>query len=88
MKDETVLEHTAHFRGPERLEYTLSLGERDGRDSYTIRAVQYKRGLEICSASAPDVSSVYENAKEMYDVISDGRVEPYLLCDVVCDLMP
>ena len=76
------------FRGAERIEYTLTKGERDGRDSYSISACQYFKGVEMCRATACDVSSRGDAAKAMFDEISSGFVEPYVLCDVVYDLLP
>ena len=42
----------------------------------------------ICQATACDVSSRYEAAKKIFDAVTDGYVEPYILCDVVYDLLP
>ena len=75
-------------RGDETLDYYLYREERSGRESYSIQAIQYKRGVKACQATACDVSCRYEAAKEMFDAISDGYVEPYILCDVVYDLLP
>ena len=86
-KISTVLERSMQ-RGDETLDYYLYREEKFGRDSYSIQAVQYKRGIKICQATACDVSSGYEAAKAMFDTITDGYVEPYILCDVVYDLLP
>ena len=75
-------------RGEETLEYFLYREEKHGRESYSIQAIQYKRGVKVCQATACDVSCRYEAAKEMFDAISEGYVEPYVLCDVVYDLLP
>ena len=75
-------------RGDERLDYYLYRGEKNGRDSFSIQAIQYKRGVKICQATACDVSCRYEAAKKMFDMVSDGFVEPYILCDVIYDLLP
>ena len=84
----TVVERTEKYRGAERLEYILYRKEKDGRDSYSIQAIQYKSGIKTCQATSGDVSSVYEAAHEMFEFISEGFVEPYVLCDVVYDLLP
>ena len=84
---ETILE-TKRTREDELLQYVLYREERRGRDSYSIRALQYKRGIKICQATVCDVSSVYETAKLIFDMIVDGFVEPYVLCDVIYDLLP
>ena len=76
------------YRGAERIEYTLSRGEGDGRSAYSISAVQFFKGVEMCRATAYDVSSRGDAAKAMFDEISSGFVEPYVLCDVVYDLLP
>ena len=84
----TVVERAVKYRGEEKLEYVLYRTEKDGRDSYSIRAVRYKNGRCVCRAAAGDVSSVYKTAHGMFESISEGLVEPYLLCDVVYDLLP
>ena len=84
----SVVERKNKFRGRERLEYILYREERRGRDSYSIQAIQFKCGRKICQASACDVSSLEDVAREMFDVISDGFVEPYVLNEVVYDLLP
>ena len=92
VKDIEVLSETVdeslRIRGDETLSYYLYRGEKNGRESYSIQAVQYKRGVRICQATACDVSSRYEAAKKMFDAVTDGYVEPYILCDVVYDLLP
>jgi len=85
--DETVLE-TVRSREDETIEYYLYRGRKDGRDSFSIQAIQYKRGVKICQATACDVSSVCSHAAEIFDAVSRGFVEPYVLCDVVYDLLP
>ncbi len=87
VSDEPILE-AERRRADEKLEYILCKGTKDGRDSYSIRVIQYKRGVQICRASACDVSDVYGEAKRIFDAISDGYVEPYILYDVVYDLLP
>ena len=82
-----VLERSMQ-RGDETLDYRLCREEKNGRESYSIQAIQYKRGIKICQATACDVSCRYEAAKNMFDTISDGYVEPYILCDVIYDLLP
>ena len=84
----TVVDRAEKFRGAERLEYILYRKEKDGRDSYSIQAIQYKNGLKVCQATSGDVSSEYDAAYEMFEFISGGYVEPYVLCDVVYDLLP
>lgn len=84
----TVVERTEKFRGTERLEYILYRKEKDGRDSYSIQAIQFKNGYKVCQATSGDVSSLYDAAHEMFEFISEGFVEPYVLCDVVYDLLP
>ena len=76
------------LRGDERLEYILSHETLGGRDSYSIQAFHYRCGRKLCQATACDVSCEYGAAREMFDVISEGRVEPIVLCDVVYDLLP
>ena len=82
-----VLEETV-IRGDDLFEYALYRKDEDGRDSFSIRAIQYRRGVPICRAVACDVSSLYCKAKEMFDLIVKGCVEPYVLCDVIYDLLP
>ena len=84
----SVVEEAERFRENERLEYILYREEKNKRESYSIQAIQYKHGIKICQATACDVSSLYDAAKEMFDVVSEGYVEPYVLCDVIYDLMP
>ncbi len=84
----TVVEKTSRCRGSEVLEYFLCFEDVGGRAAYSILALQYKHGEIVCRAKAFDVSSVYGAAKEMFDRISAGFVEPYVLCDVVYDLLP
>ena len=92
VKDNEVLseieEESIRIRGDETLSYCLYRGEKNGRESYSIQAVQYKRGIRLCQATACDVSSRYEAAKAIFDAVTDGYVEPYILCDVVYDLLP
>lgn len=76
------------LRGRDRLEYILFHEIQDGRDSYSIQAIHYRGGRKLCQATACDVSCEYGAAREMFDVISEGRVEPIVLCDVVYDLLP
>ena len=78
---------TRYMRG-RRIEYTLLLEERDGRDSYSIRAVSYAGGAEICRASACDVSSLEDAALAMFTEVYSHFVDPFVLCDVVYDLLP
>ena len=85
----TVAEiETTRVRGDERLEYILYRDEMCGRSSYSIQAIQYKKGEKICQATACDVSGDPDAAKEMFRTVSDGFVEPYVLCDVIYDLLP
>ena len=84
---ETV-EETERRRGDERLEYLLYRGEKNGRESFSIQVIQYKEDNETCRATACDVSSRYEAAKYMFDAVSGGFIEPYILCDVIYDLLP
>lgn len=84
----TVVEEAEKFRGCERLEYILYREARDGRDSYSIQALQYKNGFKVCQATACDVSSLCDAAREMFEFVSEGYVEPYVLCDVIYDLLP
>ena len=84
---ETV-DEASRRRGDEVLDYYLYSGRKNGRDSFSIQAVQYKRGVKICQATACDVSCRYEAAKKMFEAVSDGYVEPYILCDVIYDLLP
>ncbi|MBR6917181.1 MAG: hypothetical protein IKN38_03265 [Clostridia bacterium] len=75
-------------RGCERLEYILYKSDIEGRDSFSIQAIQYKSGVKTCQATAGDVSSVFGPALSMFDAVSEGFVEPYVLCDVIYDLLP
>ena len=86
--DEAVVGHEIKERGTERLEYYLYREEKNGRDSFSIQSIQYKNGEKICQATASDVSSRYIAAKKMFDSVSRGLVEPYILCDVIYDLLP
>ena len=86
--EDATVEETERTRGDETLHYMLCRDITDGRDSYSIRALSYKSGVKVCQATACDVSSVYERAKEMYDAVANGFVEPYVLCDVIYDLLP
>ncbi|MBQ7714605.1 MAG: hypothetical protein IJT70_01915 [Clostridia bacterium] len=86
--NEVVVDETVKLRGDERLEYVMYRGEKYGRDSYSVQAIQYKNGNKVCQATASDVSSGYTAAKSIFDAVSCGLVEPYLLCDVVYDLLP
>ena len=92
VKDDEVITETADksskTRGDEVLDYYLYSGRKNGRESYSIQAVQYKRGVKICQATACDVSCRYGAAKMMFDAVSEGLVEPYILCDVIYDLLP
>ena len=83
-----AVEETVRVRGDEALEYVLYRDEEDGREVYSIQAIQYRRGKKICQATARDVSSIQERAREMFSLIADGLIEPYVLCDVVYDLLP
>ncbi|MBQ7669852.1 MAG: hypothetical protein IJS45_03920 [Clostridia bacterium] len=84
----TVVERTEKYRDVEKLVYILYRKEKDGRDSYSIQAIQYKNGYKVCQATSSDVSSLYEAAMEMFEFVSEGYVEPYVLCDVIYDLLP
>ena len=92
IKDSEAISETADesskTRGDETLDYYLYRGEKDGRESYSIQAIQYRSGIKVCQATACDVSCTYGEAKKMFDIISEGFVEPYILCDVVYDLLP
>ena len=85
----TVAEiETTRVRGDERLEYILYREELRGRTSYSIQAIQYKRGEKICQATACDVSSSPVFALDLFRTVSNAFVEPYVLCDVIYDLLP
>ncbi len=84
---ETLLE-TTKIRGDEELEYILYRESREGRASYSIQSLQYKRGVKVCQATACDVSSRAADAVKLFSLISESFVEPYVLCDVIYDLLP
>ena len=86
--EEVELKRVVRYRGRERIEYSLIGDERDGRDSYSIRAVSFVGGDEVCRATACDVSSIEDVAERMFTEIYSHMVEPYVLCDVVYDLLP
>ncbi len=90
VKEKTAkpLQSVTRYRRDERIEYTLLLEERDGRDSYSIRAVSFVRGVEVCRATAADVSSLEDVALAMFCEIYSHTVDPFVLCDVVYDLLP
>ena len=83
-----TVDETWRTRGDERLDYLLYRGERNGRESYSIQVIQYRGEEKTCQATACDVSCRYEAAKYMFDAVSNGYVEPYVLCDVIYDLLP
>lgn len=76
------------FRGNEKLEYILFNEKREGRDCWSIQAIQYKNGIKVCQATSCDVSSEEAAAREMFEKVADGFVEPFILCDVIYDLLP
>jgi|GEM_PF-2520919 len=84
----TVVRTTEKIRGSEKLEYILYHEEKDGRDSFSVQAIQYKKGMKICQATACDVSSRHDFAEKIFSAVSEGYVEPYVLCDVIYDLLP
>ena len=88
VREEVEIKRVVRYRGRERIEYSLIYEERDGRDSYSIRAVSYVGADEVCRASACDVSSLEDAAERMFTQIYSHMVEPYVLCDVVYDLLP
>lgn len=88
VKEARPVQSVTRYRRDERIEYTLMLEDRDGRDSYSIRAVSFVRGVEICRATACDVSSLEDAALAMFTEIYSHFVDPFVLCDVVYDLLP
>ena len=83
-----VIERRVKFRGRERIEYVLYRERTPLRDSYSVQAIQFKHGHKICQATCRDVACDRVDASGVFDVISEGYVEPYVLSDVVYDLLP
>lgn len=70
-----------------RLDYSLVYEKKEGRDCYSVRALQYKDDVFVCRAMAYDVSDDYERAKSIYDKVVEGKVFAQTLCDVVIELL-
>lgn len=87
-KTETETARKTVHRGSDTFEYILYLGCEDGRDSYSIQVIRYRDGEKLCQATVSDVTNRRDEAIRIFDLLSDGIVEPYLLKDVVYDLMP
>lgn len=69
------------------LKYSLLYEKKDGRDCYSIKAVQSRLGEDICRAVAYDVSDSYSFADEIFMKLCTGGVFPITLCDAVCNLL-
>ena len=84
----TLREETRTLKEGYLLKYELCKEPIDGRAAYTIRVTEYIGGEKVCLSAAHDVTSLYETALSLFDMIVNGLVSPVTLHDVVYDLIP
>ena len=84
----TLKEETRTLKEGYILKYELCKESIDGRAAYSIRVTEYIDGEKVCLSAAHDITSLYETALSLFDIIVNGLVSPVTLHDVVYDLMP
>lgn len=70
------------------LKYVLFSEVSEGIERYSVRAIQYRDGNELCRAAVYDVSTDPTEAGRMFRAVSEGGVFPVTLSDVIYDLLP